>query len=96
MSLNALLISGEIFIGLNIFLSIVLTSIPDNLSTAVLNSELLMFKTLAASISFLKFFLTLNKDLFAFIYAYTISLGSIGPPRKASLVNKDLDCLTPL
>ena len=44
----------------------------------------------------LKSFLTPNKALFAFMYASTISLGSIGPPRKASLVNNCLDCLTPL
>ena len=95
-SLNALRISGDILMGLNILLSIVFTSTADNLPVAVLNSSSLMFNVLAASISFLNSLLTLNKDLFAFIYESTISRDSIGPPRKASLVNNDRDSLTPL
>ena len=83
-------------IGLKKLLSIVATSTPDNLPTEVLKASSPIFNTLAASISFLNSCLTPNKDLFAFIYESTISLGSIGPPRKASLVNNCLDCLTPL
>ena len=67
LSAKAFLISGDIFIGLKILLSIEFTSTPDNLPTAVLKSLSPIFKTLAASISFLNSFLILNNDLFAFI-----------------------------
>ena len=96
LSLKAFLMSADIFIGLNTLLSIVFTSIPDSLPTEFLKDELDIFNTLAASISFLKFCLTPNKALLAFIYASTTSLASMGPPRKASLVNNCLDSLTPL
>ena len=89
-------ISSDISIGLKTLLRIVLTSILDNLSVEFAKSALLIPNVWAASKSSLKFFLTSNKALFAFIYESTISLGSIGPPRNASLVNKDLDSLTPL
>ena len=76
-------------------MSIVDTSTPDNLPTEVLKASSPMFNTLAASMSFFNSCLTPNKDLFAFIYASTISLGSIGPPFKVLVVNNFLDCLTP-
>ena len=95
-SLNANRMSADILIGLNVLLSIVATSTFDSLAVEDLNASSLIFKILAASISPLNSFLTLNKALFAFMYALTISLGSTGPPRKDSLVNNCLDCLTPL
>ena len=54
-----------------------------------------MPKVTAAFKSWLKFFLTLNKALLALMYASTISLGSMGPPFKVALVNKDPESLTP-
>jgi len=55
LSAKALLISGDILIGLNILLSIVFTSTPDSLPTADLKPVSLIPKTLATSISFLNY-----------------------------------------
>jgi len=43
-----------------------------------------------------KVFFTSNNARLAFIYASTISVGSIGPPFNTALVNKLRESLTPL